>query len=176
MRGEKSCALVTSGAGVGSPPLARGKVGTDRICHGGKRITPACAGKSYRQAKGPSPIKDHPRLRGEKIPSFRMRPCVGGSPPLARGKVDFVEPFILFQRITPACAGKSVCWRTGGISDEDHPRLRGEKNRLEGVVLLFQGSPPLARGKVQNTFNFSFNLRITPACAGKSVQHDCYFP
>ena len=52
---------------------------------------------------------------------------------------------------------------------EDHPRMRGEKYRLLQIRLLYTGSPPHARGKVEDIFVDIVNGRITPACAGKSL-------
>ena len=72
-------------------------------------------------------VKDHPRLRGEKIlKGGYNRPLIGSSP-LTRGKVlqhstQRVEPGII-----PAYAGKSQSLDVWHLADEDHPRLRGEK-------------------------------------------------
>ena len=96
-----------------------------------------------------SKIENCPRLRGESNPM-----------PLCPGLV----------RITPACAGKSKGRCPVSFRLRDHPRLRGEKCTgltAKGHAL---GSPPLARGKViYIIFQFQY-LRITPACAGKSIQ------
>ena len=72
----------------GSPPLARGKVTAVGAGGGGKRITPACAGKScflwsnraalhwitpacagksFASRESAALLRDHPRLRGEKL-------------------------------------------------------------------------------------------------------------
>ena len=73
-----------------------------------------------------------------------------GSPPLARGKVIVRVVPTPNGRITPACAGK----RKGSLvflrEVEDHPRLRGEKSSIFVNIAFIIGSPPLARGKVQN--------------------------
>ena len=72
--------------------------------------------------------------------------------------------------ITPACAGKSFirnyfqCW------NEDHPRMCGEKQTLPSIAACSLGSPPHVRGKVLWILTLFRRIRITPACAGKSVQ------
>ena len=66
MRGEKLFKISLCIFYTGSPPHARGKVHFMKICIRKLRITPACAGKSMISFKGFSPVKDHPRMRGEK--------------------------------------------------------------------------------------------------------------
>ena len=51
---------------VGSPPRMRGKVDNFWIVKGGRRITPAYAGKSVYVATDHPSIWDHPRVCGEK--------------------------------------------------------------------------------------------------------------
>ena len=113
--------------------------------------------------------RDHPRLRGEKrfctlICFFNL-----GSPPLARGKDADLCPESRLDRITPACAGKSLYVIIVSPFVKDHPRLRGEKFFSNILLDARQGSPPLARGKVLFSFLVPFPYRITPACAGKSL-------
>ena len=71
-------------------------------------------------------------------------------------------------RITPACAGKSGFNTYSDFVTRDHPRLRGEKCTTELNSRQSTGSPPLARGKVIFKDAGGKELRITPACAGKS--------
>ena len=68
-------------------------------------------------------------MRGEKLELGETPTSKTGSPPLARGKEGIRRKLQAFSGITPACAGKR------GVNDliaqivEDHPRLRGEKQR-----------------------------------------------
>ena len=153
---------------MGSPPLARGKVTLFPDRHFRPGITPACAGKRCCRRIFLSACQDHPRLRGEKIQETRKENLRRGSPPLARGKGRRPHPCRPFGRITPACAGKRQNCKQLFWICRDHPRLRGEKVSKVKNNLLSQGSPPLARGKVENFYSDEFNERITPACAGKS--------
>ena len=76
------------------------------------RITPAYAGKSEITDEGSSIRRDHPRLCGEKTVLASRFFRVWGSPPPMRGKVVNLITCFHFFRITPAYAGKSVCfWR-----------------------------------------------------------------
>ena len=72
-------------------------------------------------------------------------------------------------RITPAYAGKSYICKCLKATDEDHPRLRGEKIHASLDISNEAGSPPLTRGKAIMALYFSRISRITPAYAGKSI-------
>ena len=56
-------------------------------------------------------------------------------------------------------------------SDEDHPRLCGEKYRNNHGMQEMLGSPPPMRGKDLHFCSCCADLRITPAYAGKSLQN-----
>ena len=64
-----------------------------------------------------------------------------------RGKVfaDFTNDRRF--RITPAYAGKSIS--SNGLASEygDHPRVCGEKIKMDGLVTFTGGSPPRMLGK-----------------------------
>ena len=168
MRGEKRICRVPATKMLGSPPHARGKGGaeTERGRSGG--ITPACAGKRQNNPYTGRPIRDHPRMRGEKRRGRKCRDCDGGSPPHARGKVIACLVSLKAFGITPACAGKSTRSRPGIGWCRDHPRMRGEKRVYFTPEELKSGSPPHARGKGRKDRLDVFVFGITPACAGKS--------
>ena len=91
------------------------------------RITPAYAGKSRDRPSLKWRSWDHPRLCGEKIVVSNNGYFAMGSPPPMRGKVVWQFFQCVFNRITPAYAGKSLKLQlTFGIV-RDHPRLCGEK-------------------------------------------------
>ena len=65
-------------------------------------------------------------MRGEdrlKRPRQRWR---GGSPPHARGRPVAIMLYRRAGGITPACAGKTLCWKRTFRITRDHPRMRGE--------------------------------------------------
>ena len=110
-----------------------------------------------------------------------------GSPPHTRGKVAMQFIQFIFDRITPAHAGKRLARHLSTIVEKDHPRTRGEKRPVSGlrpvsgdhprtrgekVVLVNMhlmeiGSPPHTRGKVAYLRQRYKPVRITPAHAGK---------
>ena len=171
LRGEKLRLTFLMSNGLGSPPLARGKVISAPSRNTGNRITPACAGKSLDASGLTVEVEDHPRLRGEKSVVVMVAFFVPGSPPLARGKGRQLRHKVRRHRITPACAGKSVCVTISAKLLKDHPRLRGEKEIVRLDADLDPGSPPLARGKGVHLLPVAVKPRITPACAGKSSRN-----
>ena len=112
------------------------------------RITPAYAGKSFRNRSSYTGAWDHPRVCGEKIKPSRDFMAGRGSPPRVRGKVK-VTRFPAGQgRITPACAGKSTRSWTSSRGSGDHPRVCGEKRTAVKSCFSALGSPPRTQGKV----------------------------
>ena len=130
-------------------------------------ITPAYAGKRYIFKGLLCGFKDHPRLCGEKCAEPSIVVTIQGSPPPMRGK-DLLEWCIIdTEGITPAYAGKSKKRRTGGVKNEDHPRLCGEKHAIPPKSASPAGSPPPMRGKEYPMCCNPFPTGITPAYAGK---------
>ena len=132
------------------------------------RITPACAGKRWLYISLDLLAGDHPRVCGEKATAagFNLRDV--GSPPRVRGKGKSRRIPALQGGITPACAGKRTFAFSGSDVVKDHPRVCGEKSDGKIPADEQQGSPPRVRGKVIKLIEIRHNLRITPACAGKS--------
>ena len=64
-----------------------------------------------------------------------------------RGKVLLYVVLQIWDRITPAYAGKSLSKLKGSLKRGDHPRLCGEKWFCCHMTLCFLGSPPPMRGK-----------------------------
>ena len=129
LRGEQAARHLFHVFGKGSPPLARGTDLGYVFAVARKGITPACAGNRRRLSDCPCPPWDHPRLRGEQNPLWPFFNAHKGSPPLARGTGNAVNPYQFFPRITPACAGNSCEAQAYCASRWDHPRLRGEQPR-----------------------------------------------
>ena len=133
------------------------------------RITPAYAGKSAKRIRLPSLLRDHPRLRGEKVVLENPVTYRQGSPPLTRGKDKNATRAIFGGRITPAYAGKRQKYRVNDGRRGDHPRLRGEKEIPASMAKTGDGSPPLTRGKGRLRKTRILRRGITPAYAGKSL-------
>ncbi len=132
------------------------------------RITPAYAGKRSRCQRAARLGRDHPRLCGEKLFCCPVGLDWLGSPPPMRGKVYKNIVCDLYNRITPAYAGKSFRKTAVRHAIKDHPRLCGEKQIQIVLVHKRIGSPPPMRGKVGQKRKIKTLCRITPAYAGKS--------
>ena len=132
------------------------------------RITPAYAGKRLFVKLLEINSQDHPRLCGEKHNSRINRTGHVGSPPPMRGKACFFQLGEVPAGITPAYAGKSLTDPQPVFSNQDHPRLCGEKSTIHHVLNKEIGSPPPMRGKGHTAMCTLVLHRITPAYAGKS--------
>ena len=66
-------------------------------------------------------------MRGEKFLTRTGYLKDEGSSPHARGKVTGEEGKGQYDRIIPACAGKSIHDLMNLLDFQDHPRMRGEK-------------------------------------------------
>ena len=86
----------------------RGKPPENIDLKGGKRITPACAGKTGHITDNPRKFKDHPRVCGENAIISEALNSVSGSPPRVRGKLHKRGLLRGSLGITPACAGKTT--------------------------------------------------------------------
>ena len=107
---------------------------------------------------------------GEKCATRWQKPKALGSPPRMRGKAVAIFRQLHHGRITPAYAGKSDPEKQPGAARWDHPRVCGEKKRLQPTITAQPGSPPRMRGKaIQSRPDYPDN-GITPAYAGKSPQ------
>ena len=107
MCGEKATASSMRLMAMGSPPHVRGKVHFILSGHVKLGITPACAGKRRTLCRSCPPIRDHPRMCGEKTAGRSDAGYLAGSPPHVRGKEALELCPAGAAGITPACAGKS---------------------------------------------------------------------
>ena len=88
---------------------------------------------------------------------MRGKPSGGDLPPHA-------------PRITPAGAGKTTHRGLMTVKFKDHPRRCGENMECTCWRLAGMGSPPQVRGKLCYNQNMKYDIRITPAGAGKTRQ------
>ena len=106
---------------------------------------------------------------GEKGSLPRLPDIRRGSPPRVRGKVLKIQQTPQIKGITPACAGKSLLPWVATEPERDHPRVCGEKKKMNARKDKRMGSPPRVRGKVACKDGSPVTFRITPACAGKRL-------
>ena len=72
------------------------------------------------------------------------------------------------NRITPACAGRTLPLPAYIHPNEDHPRSRGKDYTLSFSYSVRSGSPPLAREGLIPSHLMMKSVRITPARAGRT--------
>ena len=169
VRGDRYIVVAAPDPTTGSPPRARGPRNAGRRRCAGRGITPACAGTAVRQLVHRAPIRDHPRVRGDRANARQQAKPREGSPPRARGPYGPAEAICSWSGITPACAGTARwrCrrWRPGW----DHPRVRGDRPDVHLHRFRHWGSPPRARGPLVPRFPRARLDGITPACAGTAL-------
>ena len=92
----------------GSPLRVQGKDIAQKNTRLTNRITPACAGKRPSLSGRSSPGEDHPCVCREKFKKVSFILSGIGSPLRVQGKVKKLSDTEIKNRITPACAGKSL--------------------------------------------------------------------
>ena len=107
---------------------------------------------------------------GEHTDPFKMKSYMDGSPPHVRGTHEFDLNKVKVDRITPACAGNTPAADQLGNQKPDHPRMCGEHQVAIDDRIRQLGSPPHVRGTPNYPVAPIQNRRITPACAGNTVQ------
>ena len=167
--GEKRHLLTLLLVLPGSPPRGRGKVAFAHVTALALGITPAWAGKSYACCPVLSLSEDHPRVGGEKGCMTFVGWLPRGSPPRGRGKGPHLRKQAVRGGSPPRGRGKRHPSRCPPLRPVDHPRVGGEKNLAQIILLEDYGSPPRGRGKVNYETQIHRLLRITPAWAGKSL-------
>ena len=160
----------------GSPPHTRGKDHHHPAFHRISGIPPAYAGKSRILDRRKQHFKDHPRIRGEKADLMIVHSIYVGSPPHTRGKGTECSRKAWRCGITPAYAGKRRFMCFLNVCAQDHPRIRGEKDRRRKDSYPLEGSPPHTRGKAERKARWTLTSRITPAYAGKRASVSCTAP
>ena len=91
-----------------------------------------------------------------------------GSPPRVREKRQVTLLKAHQNRITPACAGKTLRRLLTLGHVQDHPRVCGKNLQKSLSVDIRLGSPPRVREKLTKPWKSVLLSRITPACAGKT--------
>ena len=84
---------------------------------------------------------------GEKLTTLGCCGRLFGSPPRARGEAVPGRAPAPGLGITPACAGRRLHQSRELFGDQDHPRVRGEKECPKNAPKDTKGSPPRARGE-----------------------------
>ena len=163
----KSSALETS---CGSSPPTRGAQGLNLGTFPERRIIPAYAGSTPPWRLGSRRKTDHPRLRGEHVPSPENPLVQHGSSPPTRGAPPHRTLDRRRCRIIPAYAGSTIGHPFSTSPISDHPRLRGEHSTSVKSLISGSGSSPPTRGALSQQSNSSLKGRIIPAYAGSTTR------
>ena len=111
---------------AGSSPRVRGKPIPRPTSRAGRRLIPACAGKTTHCALTEVEAGAHPRVCGENgTPQTGQRVPVGSSPRV-RGKQEVLGTTVDGVGLIPACAGKTKKLKIRLKSQKAHPRVCGE--------------------------------------------------
>ena len=148
VRGEHATAIVPVGPCLGSSPRARGAREGVPGPQDRRGIIPACAGSTCGSSTPSTATRDHPRVRGEHLSSYRRISGSTGSSPRARGARPAGADPAAGPGIIPACAGSTPCAPSPPSACWDHPRVRGE--HIRGIVTIVSA------------------VGIIPACAGST--------
>ena len=114
---------------AGSSPLARGIHMASFFLHNDLRFIPARAGNTAPTYPRGCQFTVHPRSRGEYASRCARANRQTGSSPLARGILCSVPPLGKTVRFIPARAGNTAVPLFIPLSNEVHPRSRGEYAR-----------------------------------------------
>ena len=166
MRGDHVSGMSRRTWPIGTPPRARGSllVTLRRVEPGGN--TPACAGITRTRAPIAAISWEHPRVRGDHIPTGVYVWPRFGTPPRARGSQDAPSTAGNRDGNTPACAGITSAPACILTFMEEHPRVRGDHPMNLWSCTGPRGTPPRARGSRGSRRARQRRRRNTPACAG----------
>ena len=155
---------------LGSSPRVRGKRFPRSPRQGAPRLIPACAGKTVPQRSRRNVNGAHPRVCGEnRIAAGRVLAILGSSPRV-RGKQSDACASRFWQRLIPACAGKTTPRESRSKPRSAHPRVCGENVQCDSAGLSRNGSSPRVRGKLNTNQCAGLDSGLIPACAGKTLK------
>ena len=173
--GENVLTLFDGTAVPGSSPRVRGKPVQHRRAPQGRRLIPACAGKTNLITSAIAKCPAHPRACGENERVDADGCADKGSSPRVRGKLPQCVGHGAEHGLIPACAGKTLGLGSCARGCRAHPRVCGEN----AFVALYQncetGSSPRVRGKPELTARTLTLTRLIPARAGKTSA-ECGWP
>ena len=132
------------------------------------RFIPACAGNAAAPELSRTFQTVHPRMRGERCGSRMKVKRTAGSSPHARGTHDRPGRRDRPDRFIPACAGNASSRSLMAFMIAVHPRMRGERRKLDVMRKFSSGSSPHARGTLTAGVAMSQDRRFIPACAGNA--------
>ena len=153
---------------AGSSPRVRGELDGHVLDADDGRIIPACAGRTPatrgHRTRGP----DHPRVCGANRMCCSLSMRRAGSSPRVRGELPVGPLGLGWDRIIPACAGRTPSRRSNEPDRPDHPRVCGANYMIANFKDGGHGSSPRVRGERRRHRHHGGGERIIPACAGRT--------
>ena len=137
---------------------------------------PLTRGRRCATPSRPPSGRKHPRLRGEDSRLNRLDHPEAETPPLTRGRPDSSGRETETKGNTPAYAGKTAVPRRCRTRRRKHPRLRGEDSGLTRTNIRSEETPPLTRGRRDESRVDDRVPGNTPAYAGKTPSHVVTLP
>ena len=168
IRGEHSKRASCSSGIRGSSPHTRGAPARRAGLGCRRRIIPAYAGSTPCGASTNGTLSDHPRIRGEHIPTPPTAARPRGSSPHTRGAPSLPGWLCRQSRIIPAYAGSTSPRSTAAAAPSDHPRIRGEHDAFLERDGEAGGSSPHTRGALAASLAVESTDGIIPAYAGST--------
>ena len=110
----------------------------------------------------------HPRVCGENGECAGARTVGAGSSPRMRGKLANDPNAPADWGLIPAYAGKTSPILTEKLGLMAHPRVCGENDLFDKLVVTLIGSSPRMRGKPMTWPHFATFFGLIPAYAGKT--------
>ena len=171
IRGEHLAIVVQLVDDLGSSPHTRGAHSPDDVDSLDDGIIPAYAGSTASRKFRPWGARDHPRIRGEHLPSQPAATLMPGSSPHTRGAPTRLLVKVRGKRIIPAYAGSTTSCSGETMRDGDHPRIRGEHEDEFVEDEGSDGSSPHTRGAHDIARDNTAATRIIPAYAGSTITY-----
>ena len=164
--GERKPVRLRNRQGPGSSPRVRGT--EPKGIKSGKsiRFIPACAGNGDLRNEVSDVRPVHPRVCGERIRGGGLHAAPCGSSPRVRGTGIGIWDELTRRRFIPACAGNGPPRRSPKPSAPVHPRVCGERVKIEEDQVERTGSSPRVRGTDTHRWTTAAATRFIPACAG----------
>ena len=166
MCGERKPVRLRNRQGPGSSPRVRGT--EPKGIKSGKsiRFIPACAGNGDLRNEVSDVRPVHPRVCGERIRGGGLHAAPCGSSPRVRGTGIGIWDELTRRRFIPACAGNGPPRRSPKPSAPVHPRVCGERVKIEEDQVERTGSSPRVRGTDTHRWTTAAATRFIPASAG----------
>ncbi len=166
--GERAVMVMSSCALIGSSPRVRGTRPPAPPMQIPGRFIPACAGNAALLMVEPGSAAVHPRVCGERSASFLVNSGRSGSSPRVRGTHRRLLAILIKRRFIPACAGNACKARGNPGLFSVHPRVCGERPKLNPPLAATGGSSPRVRGTLACPAARAALCRFIPACAGNA--------